>query len=290
MDDARMKIIGAFLVGLALLSLTLFLRISQQPSKLSGELVATPTETKPREVIAVSDKNQDGIPDWQEALNKTEPIILEKTDTVYRPETLTDEFSTAFLQDMVLARNYGEFGNTPEELANRATEQMAQFAVDELYQEKDLNISNDNSDAAIRKYTNQVAQIILDNTVPADSLSELEILKQAYTKEDEKRLDDLDPIISMYDDILSRTLLLPVPSSYKKEHLDIINVYKAVYNDIDAMKLAFSDPLKAVIRLKRYEEDVTAMYVVLLNLQKKVVLSGITFSLSEPAYELIVNP
>lgn len=285
-----MKIIGAFLVGLALLSLTLFLRISQQPSKLSGELVATPTETKPREVIAVSDKNQDGIPDWQEALNKTEPIILEKTDTVYRPETLTDEFSTAFLQDMVLARNYGEFGNTPEELANRATEQMAQFAVDELYQEKDLNISNDNSDAAIRKYTNQVAQIILDNTVPADSLSELEILKQAYTKEDEKRLDDLDPIISMYDDILSRTLLLPVPSSYKKEHLDIINVYKAVYNDIDAMKLAFSDPLKAVIRLKRYEEDVTAMYVVLLNLQKKVVLSGITFSLSEPAYELIVNP
>ncbi len=290
MDGSQKKIFGAFLVGFVIIAAALWLRLETAvPAGDGGEPVVATTDTPARQLIPVSDKDSDGIPDWQEALQKAEPIILNNTSDNYQPETLTEQFSISFLQDMVLARNYGDFGKTPEELANLASEQLANAEPDKMYEQKDIIVLPDNSAAAKRVYMNQMALIIMENSVPRGSANEIEILKRAYQQENETELENLDSIIAMYKDLIDRSLKTPAPSSYTKEHLDVINVYNAVYNDIVAMKSAFSDPLRTVVRLKRYEEDATGLYVALLNLQKKVVGDNITFTTNDPAYNFIVN-
>lgn len=290
MDDSRKKILGAFLVGSVLVVFALVVKLNQPLPEETSDGLTVIAATTPRSHIEISDKDNDGIPDWQEALQKAEPIILEEVKENYEPETATEEFSIEFLQNMVLSSNYGEFGAKPEEIAGQAAEQMSELAVDKLYGSNDIQTDNNNTPEAVRHYANQLAQIVMDNTVPANSLNELEILKQAYTTENPSRLDELDPIIAMYKDMVDRSLKVTVPSDYAKEHLDLINVYNAIYQDILAMKLAFVDPIKTVVRLKRYDEDATSLFVVLLNLQKKMLLNDVTFTESDPAYRFLVRP
>lgn len=290
MDSSVKKILGAFFVGFIMISLALLIKFLNPTTNQEGELAVINTSATQRSHIEVSDNDHNGIPDWQEALHKNDPVLTEKNTGEYKPDTLTEEFSVEFLKEMVLASNYGEFGSSQDEIVKQATDQLANQAVDELYGATDITVSNSNDSKAVRNYINQLARIANDYTVSSDSLNEVEILKQAYVTEDPDRLNDLDPIISMYKNMIDRSLALSVPSEYSKEHLDLVNVYNAVYKDISAMKMAFSDPLQTVVRLKRYEEDVTSLYVVLLNLQKKVLLSGVQITETDPAYRFFVNP
>ena len=289
MDSSRNKVLVAFGVGGLLVLLALYLKLQTPPIESEESLAVVATSDAPRARIEITDSDGDGVPDWQEALQRSEPIIVEDATEPYEPETRTEQLAIDFFQDMMLSRNMGVVGQDPTELAEQAVAQISDLALDELYGVNDIVLSQDNSLPAVKAYSNQMATIVLEQEVSTDSLSEVEILKQAFTLDQPEMLDELDPILAGYKDMIDRSLATPVPSNYAKEHLDLINVYNAIYNDILAMKEGFNDPALVVIRLRRYEEDANTLFVALLNLQKKVLLEGVTFTESDPAYRFIVQ-
>lgn len=260
----------------------------QVPTNPDSGLVVTTRTSQDRTFITTTDTDNDGIPDWQEALHRTEPIAIEAASSSYEiPDTLTDTFAIQFFQEMVRAENYGAFGSNPEELAEFATDQFSDKAKDVLYGTSDIILKKDTSKTAAREYANTMAQIVIDYSIPADYPNEIQILRRAYDTNNPDVLDELDILIAGYKGMVERSLATPVPTAYVKEHLDLINVYKAVLTDLEAMKLAFSDPLFTMVRLKRYEEDAATLSIVALNLYKQLLLDGVTFAATDPAAQFI---
>lgn len=284
MITSRKKILGAFLVGIVMVVGAWQISTLSAPVPQTGTLEVVSSDTLERTFIAVNDRDGDGIADWQEALQQTDPVEITAASSSYEePDTLTGKFAIEFLQEMVRSENYDAFGSEPAELANFATDAFAEQATDELYTEEDIIISPNTGKEAIRTYANSLASAVLDTSIPGDYPNELDILRRAYATNNEDDLEKLDLIITNYNRLLERTLDIPVPASYKKEHLNLINVYQAVLTDIEAMRAAFSDPLFTMIRLKRYEEDAASLTIVILDLYRKVLTDEVSFNEGDPA-------
>ena len=288
MDAGTKRIAGAFLVGGGLIALALVLGPDKSAAPEQVGLVAVASPSAAREYLPVSDNDLDGIPDWQEALQRTEPVVIEEIEEDYElPDTLTDRFSREFFQDMVRSRNYGEFGSSPDEVVNKAVDQFQDYATDDLYTPTDVTIINDNSPETIRSYVNALANIALDYPVEDDAMSPADILKLAYDTNNPEVLNQLDEYIRVYDEMVLRVRSLEVPSDYLVAHLDILNAMNAVYIDLTAMKTGFSDPLFTIVRLKRFIEDALSVQVTIMALQRQVIADGIEFISTDPVWQIL---
>ncbi len=64
----------------------------------------------------------------------------------------------------------------------------------------------------------------------------------------------------VYANTLSDSLRIEVPESFATEHIDLLNAYEAILIDIEAMQVAFSDPIFALARIKNYENDSRTLF------------------------------
>ncbi len=251
-------------------------------------IVAVASPGAARDYLPVQDEDGDGIPDWQEALQRTDPVTIEPITEDYNPpDTLTDEFAREFFTDMVRSRNYGEFGVDNQELVASAVAGFQEEARDELITPDQITILNNNSPEFIRSYVNALANIALSYQIDEDDKNPAEILKLAFDRNDPAVLEELDWYIESYDDVLFRSIALEVPGDYAIAHLDYLNALNAVINDLKAMRNAFSDPLKSLIRMKRFEEDVLAMQITVIHLQQKVMGDGVEFRSTDPIWRIL---
>ena len=160
MSDSQKRISGALLLGAAFIAGALLIRSYKNPTPTTTN-VAIVTQAPERTSIKTLDENNDGIPDWQEALLVTEALQITSTTSEYmEPETLTEQFALDFFQDMVRAENYGAFGDSPEQLVFDATDALAKEVVDELLTVDDIILSNDDSLEAQILYGELIATII----------------------------------------------------------------------------------------------------------------------------------
>lgn len=279
MTTAQKRIAGAFVVGLGLIILAYVLNVSQDEPGMAVVEPVVVASTEPRDFIAVTDDDSDGIPDWQEALQKTEPVVLETGSTYEVPDTLTDQFAVQFFQDMVRAENYGAFGDDPEELVKQATAQFQDEINDELLTTNDIVVTNNNNKSNTKSYLINFYRIIINNAQPVGTPDELTILNSAYQNNDVEELKALEPHIKSYERVIAQTKALPVPSDYADIHLDYLNVINALYNDVLGMEETFSDPLYTFLRMKRYPEDLAALSVVLGEYAKRI-----------EADDIVINP
>ncbi len=280
-------IFAAFIVAAAL-----FLRPTEQypavVEVVNGEVVsvvAAPTRT----AIPISDSNNDGIPDWQEALKNESPVELpeEITALMYSdPLTTTDQFSISFFEQMVRNQNYGDFGRSSEDLISTFATELSNQAVDELITASDISIQADSDNAAIASYTEAVARIIITNE-DESARNELEILESSLRNENPDELADLDQKIATYTTLLEATLKLQPTQNLINEHLLLVNAYQALLVDIKAMRNVYNDPMMALLRTKRYQDDATALYNAIVTLYTKAKEFGVIWPENSIVYSLI---
>ncbi|MFT5849374.1 MAG: hypothetical protein ACI9H6_000181 [Patiriisocius sp.] len=289
MSGSQKRISGAVLASAALIAVTLFITTEKQATQQSAENVAVVTVVPERKAIATADKNQDGVPDWQEALVVTEALSLEETlpsAEYITPETLTEQFALEFFQDVVRAENYGAFGATNEEILANAGDQFGSEALDTLLNASDITVSSDTSVLALSHYGEEVAAITA--RYPSNNAgNEAVILETALREQNEASLEALDSRIVAYTGILTDTQALPVPASMQKEHLDLLNSYQAILSDITAMRQAFSDPMLALLRMKRYEDDTLGLTVSIINVYTKLIADGAVWDQDSVVFTLI---
>ena len=280
------EILVALVVGFVLVTGSFYVSASNET--VAGELsvVAKPPA---RTYIPVTDANNNGISDWaEELLDERETLIdaIDPVEAYIPPSTLTERFSVEFFQQYLLYKGFGEdIIGTKAELAEKAVTALKTQGTDFVYTIDDIIIDPDDSVEAMRRYGNRIAQIAIDNSAPVrDNLSEVDILERAIDTDNPERLKDLDPIIAAYDSYFEKTKATPVPPQLVQQHVDLLNVYNAVRNDIMAMRETFDDPLLALLRTKRYEDDIAGLIYVYYNIDLALRREGITYAEDEPAY------
>lgn len=277
---------GLLLVGTAWLIKPASLAAPQADSEASSNAVQV-TRPLQRPYIDVTDTDGNGIPDWQETLQRSEPLTVPNATSSYEaPETLTGRFALEFFEQYVRSEQYGEFGASPEELVANSGDILAEQAMDQPITRSQIQIQTDTSVSALAQYGEQIASIINTHS-RTDTEPELEIIDRAVRTNDSSELEKLDPIIEVYENILADTLELAVPQSYVTEHLILVNAYQAIRNDIIAMRATFTDPLRSLIRLQRYQDDATALNIGITRLYEQLLADGVSWDQDSSVFELI---
>ncbi len=287
------KILGAFVVGFALVAGAYTLsnfnapRINTQNEPIYGLAAASALD---RNYIAVTDTDSNGIEDWREEFVNDTPIVID-TEVVgpvqYTPPTsITDTIGIQLFQNFLQAKGRGNVGPTTDQVVTDTAELLRATAVqDYIYKLNQIQVIA-TSDDAIRTYANTLGQILINNNVQSEG--ELVIIERAMQTEDPKELEKLDPLINMYKNLRDQTLATPVPAGFEKQHLDLINVYNAVYATLDGMKLAFADPVVALLRVQRYQDDTKGLRIALQNIYSSLVPHVRLFTESDPAAVFLV--
>ena len=266
------RVIGAFLIGFALVAGAY---VTSNFGKTSGiytttQPVSDTQQAAPiRTAIVVTDEDGNGIEDWRDEFITTDPIIINEssgTDEPYEPPTtLTGQVGISFLQDIIRSRSFGEYGGGDEAVIQNTIRTLEQQTAQDIYDTPDIIVSGGVSGEDIRNYANAVATAILENN-QTDLESELFILRDILNRKDEARLEEIRTLAELYRLTRDAIIEIPAPRLLVKEHLDLINTLHAVHHDILGMTYTYDDPAYALLRLKRYEDDVLGMITALGNM------------------------
>lgn len=282
------KIVGAFLVGLTVVAVSYNVSSAEKEvANLENDpnSVIVVEEAPPRSAIAVSDKDGDGVEDWQDQFLTSEPIIIDKNQGEYTPpDTVTGQMAINLMQNFLSTKING-FGPSQEKIIADTVDNLKKEAEYKMYSVKDINISNNSSDEAIKNYGNAMANAVLDNATTEKTRSEIKILNDIINKNDvtDEDIKDIQTIAKVYKNTLDDSLIIPVPKEFTKEHLDLINVYNALYHDVEGMTKIVDDPVVALLRIKRYQDDVDGLVIAFQNMYEALDNHPYQFSTDDTA-------
>lgn len=290
------RIFGAFLVGAGLIAFAYFVAPFHKtaPATSDATLGVVTTQAPEREFIAVNDSDGDGIPDWREELQQAEPIRVSledatSTGTYIPPETLTGRVAIDMLSDTLKSGSMGQFGPSQETVLKQAAMEFAEAGTDTFYTNDVLTVTQDTSIRALHLYSNKVAAIITADLLPEGTRYELDIVADALDTNNESTLTELDPIIKGYETARNTLLTIPVPKSMTEWHLNLLNSFNALLIDTTAMRQALSDPLYAIVRLKRYQDDALGLRNSILILYNKLYTAGVRWDETDAASKIITT-
>lgn len=286
--STHIRIGGVLVVGVLIVLGAFFVSQKQAPEAATGTLVAVAPE---REYIPPADSDGDGILDWEETLTArvNDAIKLPtqgrstSTEPYEKPTTFTGKFAEALFADYIAGkRETGTFEN-PDALVKEAMQTITmEGEKSERYTIDDIVVIPD-SPEALRTYGNDLVQIIQRHPVDTKTYqSELEIVKSALESRASDELEKLSFSKTVYTDMLNDTRMLPVPTSLKEEHLALVTAYSDIHQDIAAMQTVFEDPLFALVRLQRYENDVRTSYELFQKIGKRLKEQGVVYTKDEP--------
>lgn len=269
------RIAVAFVAGLVMVGGSYLLSQNSKSTERNNQLIIA-AENPAREFINVADNDQDGLPDWQNSLS---------LNTVNLDEEREGTRTSALAVELATLTSTSE-GNSDAILASVGSD-LALEGLDVQYTREDLTIVENDTTASLRSYGNAVAAITLDNAPPAGTEDELTILNRALVRNDPNVLTGLSPTVISYERMIEAMLVTNVPSSMVREHLSLLNVYQAILNDIKGFQGVFTDALPAMLRFRRYQADVEALYVALNLLYLQLDSRGIEWGPGDRAAQFI---
>lgn len=287
MDYSRNpKVVGAFLVGFAMVAGAYVISHFGEPStQVSNSVYAVNNEAPKRVFIPTADANSDGLEDWQDQFVSAPAVNLDTTNTeeYIPPDTLTGQLGVSIMEGIITAKGAGSIGKNETTVVNDAIKQLARVATsDKIYDVRDIIIDNNYSDESIRNYGNTLANILINQSVPGLE-NELILLRDYLESGQADDLNKLNQLANIYKNYRDETLNTPVPKLFVKEHLDLINVYNAIYQDIETMTKAGEDPMLPYVRLKRYEDDVNGLSLAFKNVYEALVPHARVFGMNDSA-------
>ena len=284
------KVTGAFLIGFALIAGSYVVsNFGKNAEPITANIYTATTPLAPRIFIPIVDSDQNGVEDWREDFVSETPLIIdESTSTVpyEMPTSLTDQVGIQLFQSILEAKTMGKVGPSQTEIVQKAADQLRKTVKDVIYGPNNVT-TIPLSPTAVRTYGNTMAQIILNNNQP-DSENELTILDRAVKSEDPEELKKLNPLALMYKNLRDQSIATPVPEPFLKQHLDLINTYQALYKNLSDMQLVFSDPVVALMRVKRYQDDAIGLSLALQNIYNMVLPYASVFESNDPAVLFVV--
>jgi hypothetical protein len=279
------KVVGATIIGFAMVAGTYVISNFGTPPESTGNVAVAFASAPARVFVPVTDSNDDGVEDWREQFTTAPAIVAEEIDspTNFIPTTLTEQVGVNLVEGLLKSIVAGPVVKNRERVVADNVERITRAATsDKIFDVKDIIISPDSSDQAVRQYGNTLASILIENSIAMDS-TELYLLDQYLTNGDVASLQKLKALTESYQKFRDNTLNTPVPRLFVKEHLDLINVYNAVLVSLEAMTKVEDDPLIPFMRLQRYEDDILGLALSLDNMYNVLVPFARVFEQNDPA-------
>jgi hypothetical protein len=250
-----------------------------------------------------NDSDNDGLQDWKEVLWKTdknnpdtdgdgtldgEEIKLNRDPRKPGPDdklseiktmaglengnewTMTDALTRDFFANFLALQQSGNL--TPEnkeKLTDFFLAGIAQEKLTDKYKLSDLKIINDNNNAALKNYGNEVAEIINKYQAMGNE-SEATIIKRAIKNEDESELQKLVLTIQLYQDVSRDLLTVKTPRNLSNDHLVLINSTYNLSQALTNIKGIFKDPIAGIIGINQYQKEFLRTNQALLNINKQI--------------------
>ena len=284
------KIIGATVIGFALVAGAYVISNFGESNYVPTPQTATvqTSNTPKRVAIEVADTDGDGIEDWQDTFVTNDTVVVVENTLPYAtPETLSGQTSIQLLENILSSKVYGPLGNSEGEIVEQTVDSLVAQTSIALYGKEQIDVLEEWDDEDIVNYANTVAATIYRHNNP-DLEHEMSILL-AVTKEGaSERIDEIRQIRDIYGAYRDDTLQIPVPSLLAKEHLDLINTYQAIYEDLDAMVQVEEDPLLTLIHINRYQDDALGLYLAMQNMYETLEPHAALFTVDDPAVLFVV--
>lgn len=283
-----LRVGGALFLGIVIVAGAFYLR---SQASTAAQVATVVQATPDRTYIESTDKNQDGIRDWEEELRdmtlrtaSDAPLYTEpEAEASAEPKTLTEQFSRSFFETYVRNDASGMLNeNRKESLLDASIASLEVSARDTLYTKHDIVVGDDSA-AVLRAYGNSINEIITRHSFPTEN--EIAVFERALQSNSEAELEKLTNIANAYDAILTDTLTVSAPADLLAEHVALVNAYLAIRNDVRAMAASFDDPLYALIRVKRYQDDTAALHASLRRIYMKLEASGVVYAAGESGAE-----
>lgn len=245
--------------------------------------------------LVQKDSDGDGLVDWEETLWKTDPknrdtdgdgttdgdeVKLKRNPLVPGPDdalpedflqkqaisdnsdqtlTQTQLFTRDLVNTYLKLKETGQF--TPEnqtKLVDSFTEEAASRArkietpahtVDELFIEDAAGI------IPVSQYAQKIEFALGNNLTYSFAGKELALLKDILEKKDSRPVTVFGEAEKAYRNLASALLSMKVPRDIAATHVALINSALAIAKNFSDIQLSQTDPLQALISVKRYSEE-----------------------------------
>lgn len=245
--------------------------------------------------ISNLDDDGDGIKNWEETLAGLEnddstsgSIVTSGYATQEENLSETEKFSREFFGKYLEAKRAGTLDQEAlvEDLVNSQTSTTRS----KKYSFSDLKLvpegkTVEENEKNMKKYGNTFGLVLLNNKITALN-NEYEILNRAVSEKSEAELQKLAPAIARYENIVQGLKLVGVPVSAALAHLDVLNSFDAIKNDVSGFKKIFSDPIVGLANIKMYGENTAALNSAISELKNIFAEQNITFTQSEYGFAL----
>ncbi len=266
------------------------------------------------EDIATRDTDGDGLLDWEERLQGTDPFNPDTDGDGTRdgkelesgrdPRKKGPNDKLALLQDPNFATSSTDLTGIKKEFFAKYLATQSRDIRETTYRDiikgfnpkqykptgtlLDLNITSDNSVEALRTYGNGFGVIIKKYTTRSHRTEE-EILGDGLKTKDDRTLNELQLPAIAYKNFALDLKVIAVPSGVAQQHLLIVNGYEGMAKGLLGMQKLFSNPVDGAGGYQTYTRmrlDVTTGYAGVVSYFAN---QGVTFTSSEPGYPFYFN-
>jgi len=196
-------------------------------------------------------------PNWQNELSgvvqNIEPIQLDQAST---SSTVTDAISQSLMANYMALKQSGTLNSTSTQQLVDQTASYINAASAQItpVTQAQLSVIADNGLQSMANYGEALGNIFKSNK-PVSAKNELTIINQALVSKDSSGIGELDSIISVYEITARELVTVPVPKTFVKAHLDIVNGLSGVAGALKEAKNIFSDPVRGLKGLQLYQES-----------------------------------
>ncbi len=304
------SISGALIFGVIIVAGAYFVRDENAATaQNSAAAVHVASGERYREYQPTKDTDGDGMSDWEEELAGTDPTTPNEAPQTYEntalvldrirasssrgstsdePETFTERFSRAYLQQMVESK-YGNGQSSSvdsEEVANRAVTSLEDAIQHTAYSPNDLTVIRDSDESDVRTYGNELGAILNTNLIPRGG-HPYALITKALQDEDPELLKYLDVYIDAYGYLRDEMLTLSVPHTLVQEHLAILNVLSAIHDSFVMVRdNLFADPVLGVGHALSLVEHIDAYQPTVSEMRGAFEARDIYYTSGEPGTKI----
>jgi hypothetical protein len=197
-------------------------------------------------------------PNWQNELGGVTTNIepIQTNSGTSTGETTTDTISKTLISNYLALKQSGTLDATSAQKLVDQTVSLFDQLGDKIVLNTNLNIIPDNGKQSITDYGEKLGMILKTNK-PKEIKDEREIIKLSVSSRDPSKMNDLDSIIAVYENIANELIKMPVPKTFVKAHLDMTNGVKGMAMALKEVKTVFDDPMKSLQTIQLYKEGAT---------------------------------
>lgn len=244
------------------------------------------------------DKDGDGVPDWEESLWGTDPtkrettsgtpdnIAVEKLKAEQKNSekigqnndnqntenlTETDKFARELFATITSLNQNGAMDQaTADKISSSLAEKIKNSPAKKVFILADLKVSKSDITLAARNYNNALDNIHKKYPVNTNIVEVLKKFLADQNNADTNVPLELDPIIKQMKGIIGAMVKISVPQSLAPLHLNFINSFQALLENLDDIRLYDTDAIVALGAISQYDQNTTKVEASALKLSDAI--------------------